>query len=172
MAQPWGRGRQGEKAPEISWYIFSHQTPCINFSLKQKRKLFWGGYHETGTYINVLWLQIMSQIKGGRHSSIYSGSSLAQTMWRLEGSCSTAQSFWVFGYFGSTWKPSLCQNQCSHTESSGHRKVPSSSGLEDKMPIERTYWNKKEDCLWSGRRNAWGFKMLRCRVLDLITIWF
>lgn len=46
VAQPGG-----ENAPEISWYIFPHQTPCIHFSLIQKKKLFGGGYRETGTYI-------------------------------------------------------------------------------------------------------------------------
>lgn len=36
-----------EKAPENGWCVISHRTPCINFSLIQKRKLFLGGYAGT-----------------------------------------------------------------------------------------------------------------------------
>lgn len=64
----WG----GEKSPENSWDIFSHQTPCVHFGLIQKRELVLGSYSEIGTSIRMLWLQIMFQIKGGRHSSMYS----------------------------------------------------------------------------------------------------
>lgn len=45
LAQAWKKKRQN--VPENSQYIFLHQTPCINFSLLQRRELFSGSYGET-----------------------------------------------------------------------------------------------------------------------------